>query len=135
MKPVINRLKQCVPGLKKLYVDSGYDGAPFQAWSKTTHDVDIQVVLRPDAGITLIDGIAVLPTGTPTDEQFRLAAQLTRQGYKGFQVVEKRWVVERTFAWLLTFRRLKVDYEERIDVSEGFIYAAMSSILLHRLCA
>ncbi|WP_293914073.1 transposase, partial [Deinococcus sp.] len=50
------------------------------------------------------------------------------------QVVQKRWVVERTFAWLLTFRRLKVDYEERIDVSEGFIYTAMSTILLKRLC-
>ena len=36
-----------------------------------------------------------------------------------FKVVAKRWVVERTFAWLLNFRRLKVDYEERIDVSEG----------------
>lgn len=134
MKPVLDRLKQRVPGLKKVYVDSGYDGAPFQAWSKTTHDIDIEVVLRPDAGITLKGGIAALPTNTPTDEQFRLAAQITRQGFKGFQVVQKRWVVERTFAWLLTFRRLKVDYEERIDVSEGFIYTAMSTILLKRLC-
>ncbi|WP_407541870.1 transposase [Deinococcus radiomollis] len=64
-----------------------------------------------------------------------MAVSLARTGGKGFKVVAKRWVVERTFAWLLNFRRLKVDYEERIDVSEGFVYLAMSCILLTRLFA
>ena len=45
----------------------------------------------------------------------------------------RRWVVERTFAWLMRYRRLVRDYEQRIDVSENMIYLAMGSLLLHRL--
>ena len=81
------------------------------------------------------DGIAQVPTNNPSEEQIRMAFEITRNGKKAFVVVSKRWVVERTFAWLYNFRRLKVDYEEKIDVSEGFIYAASSCILLRRLCA
>jgi len=95
----------------------------------------VEVVLRQDAGVTVKDGIATLATSTPTPEEFNMAVSLARTGGKGFKVVAKRWVVERTFAWLLNFRRLKVDYEERIDVSEGFVYLAMSCILLNRLFA
>lgn len=52
---------------------------------------------------------------------------------KGFRVLPRRWVVERTFGWLMRWRRLVRDYEARIDVSEGMIYVAMSSIMLRRL--
>ncbi len=40
------------------------------------------------------------------------------QGQQGFTVQPTRWVVERTFAWLMRYRRLVHDYEQRIDVSE-----------------
>jgi hypothetical protein len=43
------------------------------------------------------------------------------------------WVVERTFAWLSTFRRLSRDFEQHSNVSEAWIYAAMSRLLLRRL--
>ena len=52
---------------------------------------------------------------------------------KGFQVLPKRWIVERTFAWLLNFRRLSKDYEYQLAGSTGMIYAAMIRLLLHRL--
>jgi putative transposase len=54
---------------------------------------------------------------------------------QGFQVLPRRWVVERTFAWLGGFRRLSKDYEELPRVSEAFIYAAMVHLMLRRLAA
>ncbi len=54
-------------------------------------------------------------------------------GTVGFQVQHRRWVVERTFAWLGKFRRLSKDYESQTDTSEAWIYAAMTHILVRRL--
>jgi putative transposase len=51
----------------------------------------------------------------------------------GFQVMKWRWVVERTFAWLLNFRRLSKDYEVLTRNSEALIYIAMTHLLLKRL--
>jgi transposase len=50
-----------------------------------------------------------------------------------FEVLPKRWVVERTWAWLMNSRRLQVDYERDPVVTEGFIWAAHSRYLLRRL--
>ena len=55
------------------------------------------------------------------------------QGQNGFQVQPRRWVVERTFAWLMRYRRLVLDYEQRLNVSEALIYIALGSTLLHRM--
>jgi len=52
---------------------------------------------------------------------------------QGFQVLPRRWVVERTFSWLNNYRRLSKDYEELPASSESLIYLAMSHIMLHRL--
>jgi putative transposase len=45
----------------------------------------------------------------------------------------RRWVVERTFGWLMRWRRLVKDYEQRLDVSQNMIYVAMSALLLRRI--
>jgi putative transposase len=50
-----------------------------------------------------------------------------------FAVVPRRWVVERTFAWLGRFRRLSKDYEYLTATSEAVIYLAMTRLLLRRL--
>jgi len=42
-----------------------------------------------------------------------------RSDQKGFHVLPRRWVVERTFGWMIRWRRLVRDYERRLDVSEG----------------
>lgn len=52
---------------------------------------------------------------------------------KGFHVLPRRWVVERTFGWLNNYRRLSKDYEELPATSESLIYMAMSHIMLRRL--
>ena len=51
----------------------------------------------------------------------------------GFQVLPKRWIVERTFGWLTWYRRLSTDYEQLVEVSESFIYASMIHLMLRRL--
>jgi transposase len=50
-----------------------------------------------------------------------------------FKVLPKRWIVERTWSWLMNSRRLQVDYERDPLVTEGFIWAAHSRYLLRRL--
>ncbi len=52
---------------------------------------------------------------------------------KGFQVLPKRWIVERTFSWLGRYRRLSKDYEGLPEASEAFIYAAMTHLMVKRL--
>jgi putative transposase len=55
------------------------------------------------------------------------------EGSRGFTLIPRRWVVERTFAWLNQHRRLSKDYEYLTDTSEVMIQAAMIGIMLHRL--
>lgn len=55
------------------------------------------------------------------------------EGQQGFEVLPRRWVVERTFGWMMRWRRLVRDYEQRLDVSEAMIQVAMGSLLLRRI--
>jgi putative transposase len=52
---------------------------------------------------------------------------------QGFEILPRRWVVERTFGLDTRWRRLVRDYEERIEVSEATIHIALSGILLGRI--
>ena len=51
---------------------------------------------------------------------------------KGFVLLPRRWVVERSFAWLTRFRRLVKDYERLPKTLEGLHFAAFSCIMLHK---
>jgi putative transposase len=55
------------------------------------------------------------------------------EGTRGFVVVPRRWVVERTFAWLKRCRRLVLDFERLARTVEAFIYLALTRLLLNRL--
>src|ERR671933_331566 len=75
----------------------------------------------------------------------KLAAWLEEQGgwelqiverdpeARGFEVLAKRWIVERTFSWLIRNRRLSKDYERLVQSSETFIEIAMIRLILRRL--
>ena len=67
--------------------------------------------------------------------QERLRLQIVRRepGTRGFAVLPKRWLVERTFAWLGQNRRLSKDYERLCATSETLIYASMSRLMMRRL--
>ena len=91
-----------VQRLKKLWVDSGYRGEPIRAW------------------------VAALK------HSYKIDLEVVKKPAAGFAVVPRRWVVERTFAWLLNFRRHSKNYEVLPRNSEAFIQIAMIHLLLKR---
>jgi putative transposase len=68
--------------------------------------------------------------------RFRLVLQAVKRPpeQKGFSVLPRRWVVERTFAWLNNHRRLSKDYERETKTAEALIQIAMMRLMLRRLC-
>lgn len=67
------------------------------------------------------------------DHDWRLEVLQRPAESKSFVVIKKRWVVERTFAWLVNNRRLARDYERKSEHSEAFIYMSMCRLMLTRL--
>jgi putative transposase len=68
-------------------------------------------------------------------ERHRIALTTVQrpEGQRGFAVLPRRWVVERTFSWLLQSRRLSKDYERLAETSEVMIYVTMTRLMLRRL--
>ena len=52
---------------------------------------------------------------------------------RGFKVLPKRWIVERTFAWLARYRRHSKDYEKTTASAEAFTYIAMINLMSKRI--
>lgn len=111
------------------------------------HDADIQ---DPDGGGDVLRGAkAAHPAlelvwadsrygGSFVDwaaDALQLTVEVVRKAKDqvGFVVQAHRWVVERTFAWLLKCRRLVRDYEELAETTEAWIYLAMTRLYLRRL--
>lgn len=64
-----------------------------------------------------------------------LNLEVVKRQHQGFEVLPRRWVVERTFAWLGKQRRLSKDYERLPEVSETIVQVAMIPLMLNRLTA
>ncbi len=73
--------------------------------------------------------------GTSAEQTFGWTLEVVRkkEGQKGFEVLPRRWVVERTFAWFGRYRRLSKDYEYLPTTSETMLYVAMVNLMLRRL--
>ena len=110
--------------LTHLFVDGGYKGK-WVEWVKETLGWTVEVVQHPYAGRSGF----WLPEGQElTPEQLA-----TLKGHRSFKVLPRRWVVERTLAWICRSRRHSKDYEYLPESSEAFIYAAMIRLMLTRL--
>jgi putative transposase len=59
--------------------------------------------------------------------------EIVKRTGKGFAVLPRRWVVERTLAWICRYRRMSKDYERLIETSENMIRIAMIQLMLRRL--
>ncbi|GGR54676.1 IS5 family transposase [Streptomyces griseomycini] len=72
-----------------------------------------------------------------TDQHLGVVLDIVRRSddVRGFQVLPRRWVVERSFAWLLRSRRLVRDYERRTDTSEAVVLWSMTMLMSRRLAA
>ena len=79
--------------------------------------------------------LAVWVRGLRRWGRVRLEIVRKRKGQRGFAVVPWRWIVERTFAWLGRYRRLKCDYERLPETTEAIIHIAMIRLMLRRLSA
>jgi putative transposase len=104
-----------LPRLRHGWVDGGYRGA-FLAWALARSKIAFEVVVRADGGRRR----RWLPPGAEPPVVPR------------FAVVPRRWVVERTFAWLGRFRRLSKDYEFLPATSEAVIHLTTIQLLVRR---
>jgi transposase len=100
---LVERAAERSPRLKKLWADGAYVSGPLAEHAEA-RGIDFEVVGRPE--------------GAPE---------------RGFVVIPRRWVVERTFAWLARCRRLVHDFERLARTVEAFIYLALTRLLLNRL--
>jgi putative transposase len=113
-KLVLGNLKGRFPRLKHLWLDAGYAGTLVN-WIAEHLGWTAEIVRRPRRWVWM-----------PKDAE-------PPPRPEGFQALPRRWVVERTFAWLGRFRRLSKDYEALTETSETMIYVAMSCVMLRRL--
>jgi putative transposase len=116
-KALLTGLAQVYLRLALLWVDGGYKRR-FAEWVTETLGWRVEAVQHPTAGLRVVwvapgQEPPVLPTG--------------------FRVLPRRWVVERTFAWLGRNRRLSKDYEALPASEEAWIYAASCRLLVRRL--
>jgi putative transposase len=119
------------PRLKHLWLDAGYRGEDKgTGWVQKALGWSVELVERRRK--------------PAAEEVLKLWAQeWSKEGVavnweellppKGFQVLPKRWVVERTFSWIDQNRRMSKDYERLLETSEAFIYVAMSRLMVRRL--
>ena len=131
IKTLLRRADEAFPRLSHVWLDAGYRGEDKGAdWVQKTLGWSVDLVERPRK---------------PAPEELLMAwaKEWEREGVsvdrqkllppRGFVVLPRRWVVERTIAWIDQNRRMSKDYECLAATSEAFIYVAMSRLMLRRL--
>ncbi len=126
---LLKGVRDHLPRLSHLWVDAGYQGRG-KDWVEKVLNLSVEVVHRT-------------PKPTPEKVAMKWAEEWSKEGWeidwqkllprRGFEVLPRRWVVERTFSWLSQNRRTSRDYERLCATGEAFIYVAMSRLMVRRL--
>jgi putative transposase len=131
IKTLLEGADQAFTRLCHLWLDAGYRGEDKGAhWVEKTLGWSVDLVERPKKP-------------APEEVLMRWAAEWAKEGVsvdwqrllppKGFVALPRRWVVERTLAWLDQNRRLSKDYERLCASGEALVYAAMIRLMTRRL--
>jgi putative transposase len=131
IKILLKGADQTFPRLRHLWLDGGYRGEDKgKDWAEKTLGWSVDLVERPRKP-------------APKDVLMAWAREWAKEGValdwhklmppQGFVVLPRRWVVERTFAWIDQNRRMSKDYERLPETGEAFIYTAMSRLMARRL--
>lgn len=100
--------------LKLIWADMGYRGKQLKEWIEQACEWRMEIVQRPRKWGWYPQDVEPEPL-------------------PAFTVLRRRWVVERTFAWIGRYRRMSKDYEYLTQSSEAMIHLAMSRLMLRRL--
>jgi putative transposase len=129
IESLLERAQDRFPRLSHLWLDGGYKGKR-KEWIEKALGWTVEVVQHP-------------PKMAPQEVMREWAKELAKEGVaihwqmllpsKGFRVLPRRWVVERTFSWLGQNRRMSKDYERLPGTSEAFIYVGMTRLMVRRL--
>ena len=129
IKLLLKDVRDRLPRLSHLWVDAAYQGRG-KDWVEKVLGLSVEVVHRT-------------PKPIPEKVAMRWAEEWSKEGREidwqkwlprqGFEVLPRRWVVERTFAWLSQNRRMSKDYERLCATAEAFVYVAMTRLMVRRL--
>ena len=110
---LLDKVSDEFPRLQHVWADMGYRGKAVE-WIKEHLGWTVEIVKQPRRWFRVAEGeeVPFVPA---------------------FVVLPRRWVVERTFAWIGRYRRMSKDYEYLTETSEAMIYATMIRLMLKRL--
>src|ERR687894_350766 len=126
LEPVRGRFRR----LSHLWVDAGYQGRGSK-WVEEAMGVSVEVVRKPRK--LLPEEVAKIWAQEEWAKEGKEVNWQSLMPPRGFTVLPRRWVVERTFSWLSQNRRMSKDYERLCATGEAFVYAAMSRLMVRRL--
>jgi len=128
-KLLLEHARDLLPRLSHLWVDAGYRGRG-RRWVEEVLGLSVDVVRKP-------------PKPVPENVARIWAQEWAKEGKaidwqrlmppRGFVALPRRWVMERTFAWISHNRRMGNDYERLCATGEAFVYAAMVRLMVRRL--
>jgi putative transposase len=120
---LLEPVKDLFPRMEKVWVDNGYTGIG-RTWIKEHMGWEVEVVSHPrrPRGMWVWPGMEITP---------EMLAAIARP--RGFRHLPRRWVVERTLAWIGRYRRMSKDYEYMTSSSEAMVYLTMLRLMLTRL--
>jgi putative transposase len=131
IKKLLRHADEKFPRLKHLWLDAGYRGEDKgKGWVEKALDWSVDLVerARKPAPEKVLEAWARewAKEGKKVDWQKLLPP-------RGFQALPRRWVVERSFAWICHNRRMSKDYERLCASGEVFVYAAMTRLMVRLL--